>query len=415
MAAGRDVGSAVHAVDKAGGAITGAIAKVPFVGPVLNDVIEISGTPLELGMRIAKGERIDRAVFNQLKQEVKAAQSLGPWVASVVSFVPGVGPVVSGAIGAAVALSEGKPIDQAAIAALKSAIPGGALAQAVFDVGTNLAVAVASHKNLIEAGIKGAIDSLPLPDQAKKAMAVGLDVMHKLASGQKISVSDVASMATSAIGVLPPDAQAAIKNSISAIKDPIDQATHLANSIMKQVPMSDKVRGALMSGFAVQHAQTLQQAKKEGAPGAIDTLASIGNGMGKTDGVIGCGRKLAQNSGAHGFDVGTGLMSRQIGIEDLQAIRNDLTGDDRKGFDLAVSLHIGRVTYPSSQADPCMQAGYYITMGIRGQTPDNKQAMVQAVSSQDEAKSGAVVAIKQVAIYHERWYHKVLKWMGLST
>jgi hypothetical protein len=62
-----------------------------------------------------------------------------PYVQSVLSFVPGVGTGISAALGAAQALADGRPIDEAIIAGARSAIPGGPIAQMAFDSAWGLA------------------------------------------------------------------------------------------------------------------------------------------------------------------------------------------------------------------------------------------------------------------------------------
>jgi len=85
---------------------------------------------------------------------------------TVASFVPGVGTGVAAALGAANALASGRPITDALIEAARSAIPGGALAQAAFDVGVNLAkgrslseAALAAARNRLPAGAGAAFDT----------------------------------------------------------------------------------------------------------------------------------------------------------------------------------------------------------------------------------------------------------------
>ena len=88
---------------------------------------------------VARGERIDR-VFRKLgqagiadvRERLKIAEMVAP-------FIPGVGTGVAAALGAANALASGKPITEAVLSAARSAIPGGKIVQAGFDVAMNLA------------------------------------------------------------------------------------------------------------------------------------------------------------------------------------------------------------------------------------------------------------------------------------
>jgi hypothetical protein len=92
-----------------------------------------------------------------------------PYVQSVLSFVPGVGTGISAALGAAQALADGRPIDEAIVAAAKSAVPGGPLAQMAFDSAWGLA-----HGRPIDSAVLGAMRAqLPGP-VAQRAFDTGL-------------------------------------------------------------------------------------------------------------------------------------------------------------------------------------------------------------------------------------------------
>ena len=56
-----------------------------------------------------------------------------PYVHSVISLVPGVGSGISAALGAAQALADGRPIDEAIVAGVRTAISGGPMAEMAFD------------------------------------------------------------------------------------------------------------------------------------------------------------------------------------------------------------------------------------------------------------------------------------------
>jgi hypothetical protein len=77
---------------------------------------------------------------------------------------------VAAALGAANALAAGRPISEAMIQAARSAIPGGRLAQAAFDVGMNLA----QGKNLSQAALAAARNQLPAASRAAFDTAVAL-------------------------------------------------------------------------------------------------------------------------------------------------------------------------------------------------------------------------------------------------
>jgi hypothetical protein len=114
---------------------------------------------------------------NVLKAAQKAAQAgIGDlreslrFGAMVAPFVPGIGTGVAAALGAANALASGEPITDAVLAAARSAIPGGAIAQTAFDVAMN----VAKGKNIGEAALDAARSRLPGGPAAQAAFDAGL-------------------------------------------------------------------------------------------------------------------------------------------------------------------------------------------------------------------------------------------------
>lgn len=119
---------------------------------------------------VARGKNVLRALkaagaagINDLRERARYAEM-------VASFVPGVGTGVAAALGAANALAAGRPISEAMIQAARSAIPGGRLAQAAFDVGMNLA----QGKNLSQAALAAARNQLPAASRAAFDTAVAL-------------------------------------------------------------------------------------------------------------------------------------------------------------------------------------------------------------------------------------------------
>lgn len=92
-----------------------------------------------------------------------------PYVQSVLSFVPGVGTGISAALGAAQALADGRPIDEAVIAGARSAIPGGPMAQMAFDAAWGLA-----HGRPIDTSVLGALRERLPAGLAQRAFDTGL-------------------------------------------------------------------------------------------------------------------------------------------------------------------------------------------------------------------------------------------------
>jgi hypothetical protein len=232
------IGKAIGKV--ASGAAKG-IGKIPIVGGGLKGAFNLTvGAPFSLASKVMQGQRIDKAFVGHLKDQVTAIKDVAPYVTTVVSLVPGVGTSISGAIGAGLALAQGKPITQALLEAAKSAIPGGALAKSAFDLGSAAIQGKPIDKALLSA--------LPIPDAAKQALEKGLGVAKGIAHGERID----AALLDVAIKALPPEAQKAVT-----------------------------------TGLALGHGQVLQSIKAAGAMPAVTRFAggtalAIGAGSART-------------------------------------------------------------------------------------------------------------------------------------
>lgn len=83
-------------------------------------------------------------VIGPVAENIEADKALSPYAQVVVSVVPGIGQGASAAIGGAVAIATGAPIDDASIEAAISALPGGALVQSVARMAYHLARSIAN-------------------------------------------------------------------------------------------------------------------------------------------------------------------------------------------------------------------------------------------------------------------------------
>jgi hypothetical protein len=174
------------------------IAKhIPIAKDIQSSIASVYKAPMSAVTSIAKGERLDRVAMQQFQTQLKAAKTLGPYVQTVVSVVPGLGSGLSAAIGGALALASGASIDAALLAAARSALPGGPLAQAAFDV----ALAAAQGKP-VEAVL---INALPVAPAAKDALIRGARAARQLAEGKSIDKV----LVDQALDLLPPQARAA--------------------------------------------------------------------------------------------------------------------------------------------------------------------------------------------------------------
>jgi hypothetical protein len=231
--------------------------EIPIVSDVSNIIASAAAQPFKLADAIASGERLDRALIDNFKRDLKIIKDVAPYVQTVVSFVPGIGTGVAAAIAAGTALAEGKSIDEVAKAALRGAVPGGPAGAAAFDV----AMGVVGGKSVDKAVIEAA--RAQLPEGAKQAFDIGVAIatgenlqnsiaqgLSDLAPAQLKSIIDTGAQAVAKIAPLA----TAIKG--IAAGEP-QEGFKLAAGLLSQKGISEKavsaVRGKLtpakLSGF----------------------------------------------------------------------------------------------------------------------------------------------------------------------
>jgi nucleoid-associated protein YgaU len=176
-----------------------AVKNVPILGGVVNAVNQVALMPINVTQGVLEGGRIDKVALSNLKQTLQSVKTLGPYIQTVISFVPGIGTGVSAAIGAGLALAEGKSISEAMVAGVKGAIPGGPAAQSAFSV----AKAAIERKPIDQI----AIAALPISDQQKKLLSQGMSAVRDIAAGKNVSHAIV----DNAVKSLPPEYAKAVQ------------------------------------------------------------------------------------------------------------------------------------------------------------------------------------------------------------
>lgn len=184
-------------------AVNATLGKIPVIGPLANSAVSILNAPANLITAIASGERIDKAVLNNLKQALKDVKQIAPYAQMIISLVPGVGTGISAALGASLALASGQNITDALKAGVMSAIPGGPLVQAA----AGLAADALQGKNIAAS----VLNNLPISPAAKTALVAGLDAAKKIAKGQNVAKA----VLDGALKQLPPAYQKAIQIGVS--------------------------------------------------------------------------------------------------------------------------------------------------------------------------------------------------------
>jgi peptidoglycan hydrolase-like protein with peptidoglycan-binding domain len=150
------------------------------------------------GRDVARGRNVVRAFRAAAKAGIADVRNRLRYAQMVSSFVPGVGTGIAAALGAVNALAAGRPITDAMIEAARSAIPGGALAQAAFDVGVNLA----KGRSLSQAALNAARNRLPLAGRSAFDTAVALGKGQNLQKAARAGAGHILSRSPYAANAL---------------------------------------------------------------------------------------------------------------------------------------------------------------------------------------------------------------------
>jgi hypothetical protein len=345
----RSVGRAVSgATEKLGK----QIGKVPVVGKGLHAVYDLGPAGLiNTTAKIASGQNVSKSVMGHFKGQLNAAREVAPYVQTVVSVVPGVGQGVSGAIGAGVALSRGRPITQALMEGARGALPGGPVAAAAFDV----AMAAAQGKPIDQV----ALSAIPLPPDQKKYVIQAAMAAKDIAQGKNVAKS----VYERGQNLLPPEAQK-----------------------------------AMQVGVAMASAKNIQDAMKKGAEKAGPALLELGTKAISKDPTFKAGLETLKSNPAvaAGFKQGAGIAKFKFSPVELNTIRGKLPPDAMKGFDIAMAAHMGKLTSKKlpKKASEKAKFGFYATRGMKVAPPKNKAAMQETLAKDPVIRKGIVHANK---------------------
>lgn len=117
--------------------------------------------------------------------------------------------------------------------------------------------------------------------------------------------------------------------------------------------------------------------------------------------------KKAAKESQRGFLLATGLLTHRITQAQMLAVRAQMKGAAKRGFDMGVSTHIGLKLNKAPQLLTAKEkAGYYIARGMSGARPAQKVGMMKATITDPEARRGAEVAVDQYLQERKPWYKK---------
>lgn len=347
----KSAGGVVRSVDRATKGAARAVSKTPAVGPALAAVVRLQTGPIDLAARLVSGQRVDRAALGHLRQKVRDVKEVMPYVQTIIATVPAVGPGVSAALGAGVAIASGSSITEITIAAVRGAIPGGPLAAAAYDVAT------------------------------KVVSNASIDAIQK--AGANLSPKQ-----RQALGVLVGNAKAAVDGK------PFSEAAALEAA--KQLP--PEVARAASVGLAMGIAQRKQIGiSKSVTPKALNELSKGGARIIAASPTLKAGAEMVGQAALPGFKVGASLSLTKPAQALVEQTRVKLTEAQKKGFDLAMAAGRGMGTAPAPRgrvASSKEAFGYAAAHGAQTLPAQQKTKVVAAISANPQTRGGVQAAIE---------------------
>jgi hypothetical protein len=209
----KDVAKVVtDASDAASHSVGALIEKLP---EPMKSAWTVCTDPVLLGPKLfavaCKSGNLFENVKEFAKAEIHAYTVIAPYVETGISFFPGVGPEIAGSIAFAAAIAQGEPPSEAAVAALASALPGGAIVQTACKSAVAFGTALAEKKPLDVAALSAAregLTALPGGEEVQKAATAAFDVGLAVAHGRSLAVAGFAAAKDLCPGGLPEQAVA---------------------------------------------------------------------------------------------------------------------------------------------------------------------------------------------------------------
>jgi hypothetical protein len=199
------------------------------VGGALAPVAHLVTSPVSAAVHIAQGDNVLSTLGNHFKDQVKNIKDVAPMAQTVVSFVPGVGAGVNAAIAAGSAIAQGKPIDEALVAGVKNALPGGPLMARAFDAAWTVGKAAATGGNIGEAALTAAREQAI--QQFGPAAGPAFDTGLALAHGQNVQQALTSGAVDLAKSQLASAASSAVTNALNALSP---QVKNVATALLNQ-------------------------------------------------------------------------------------------------------------------------------------------------------------------------------------
>jgi hypothetical protein len=344
--------------------------------------------------------------------------------------------VIKGGLALVGNIASGERVDQALTDAVVSALPLDKMSPLIASEIRNAAATVKNiekgmriDKALIEGGI-GAIpvDAIPgLSPDVKNALNQVKTAGQRIVDGQKVDKvlldAAIKAIPTKTLGDIArniPQVHSAI-SSIQGLAGKMEEQAKAAGTIvdnsMKHLvdskQITQQMHDMLKVGVAMGHGAGLQGIVTTSVKSGqfLPNAQAAGQEVVATDKVVAAAQAALNPDEAKGFAIGTGLMAQSgVGMSTFDTVRGSLSGDVLKGFDMAVSLHVGRtVATVAPDANPTAAAGYLITRGMMGASTTQKTGMAENLLAQPDMKAGMTTALDQIDKAREGWVHWVLR------
>lgn len=244
------------------------------------------------------------------------------------------------------------------------------------------------------------VGQIPLVgNSVNAAIGAGLSLAH----GKSITDS----LKKAVYDAIPPDAKAVFEQGFALAQVPTDNRNKM-NTAYAAITDPAKKK-AFFTGMSLGHAKRLQLANKAMVKKALPVMANAAKSIIKADPVLLSGAQILTNPNIrHGYEVGVGTMNHVTPPEILVQMRNALAQpDEKKGFDLALSTHVGMQTKKApSKLSPREAWGYYTIHGMTNAPKKQRLAMLDSMAHDNSARIGATMAINEL---NTHWWTKILQ------
>lgn len=357
-------------------------SKIPVIGKPLAAAVNLGNAPIALVNSVAQGERIDHAVLNNIKTQVKEVKEVAPYAKMVVSLVPGVGTAVAAAIAAGAALAEGQSITSALLEGVKGAIPGGALAQAAFSVSADLVQGKSVSDSVVNA--------IPMSETQKVALKTTVTLAKDLAAGKNISKPAL----EAAKSQLPPDVQNAIN---------IGTAMGFAANIQNPGTVITETN-EIWPPARVKNIQfTIPSTPMNGAS-PTQKLRDDGKKLADVNPVLSAGiNSLSSINDKNGVWAAIGMMANNVTEAEVNRIHSLLDKTWENGFNIGCAAVIG-LKHIKLTGDNVKDFGYAVAWGLDGASDELKVAAVKTIGTNPKIQE----AVLHVAAIRKNWFYNLL-------